>query len=89
MQQKTFETTLKQDAQETSDLMGIPRTGYLRLSQIIRPGGPLPISKSAWFNAVREKRAPAPVALGPRTSAWRARDIIEYLENIEKGAGHV
>lgn len=89
MHRKPIETTLKQEALETSDLMGIPRTGYLRLSQILRPGGPLPISKSAWFNAVREKRAPAPVALGPRTSAWRARDIIEYLENIEKDAGHV
>lgn len=89
MHDKTNEIPEKHEALETSDLMGIPRTGYLRLSQILRPGGPLPISKSAWFNAVREKRAPAAVALGPRTRAWRARDIIEYLENIEKGAGHV
>jgi prophage regulatory protein len=89
MQHKTNETTKTEEVLEISDLMGIPQTGYLRLSQILRPGGPLPISKSAWFNAVREKRAPAAVALGPRTRAWRARDIIEYLENIEKGAGHV
>lgn len=89
MHHRTNRTPENQGGSEISDLMGIPRTGYLRLSQIIRPGGPLPISKSAWFNAVREKRAPAAVALGPRTRAWRARDIIEYLENIEKSAGHV
>lgn len=88
MQKKPSETTSKQEVRETNDLMGIPRTGYLRLNQILRPDGPLPISKSAWWKAVREKRAPAPVSLGPRTRAWLANDIIEYIEDISKDERH-
>lgn len=88
MQHKPNQTASKQEVRETSDLLGIPRTGYLRLNQILRPDGPLPISKSAWWKSVREKRAPAPISLGPRTRAWLASDIIAYIEEMAKDERH-
>lgn len=61
---------------------GLPKTGFLRLSQII--GNPkanppippiIPISKSSWWDGCKNKRFPAPVKLGPRTTCWRVEDI--------------
>ena len=54
---------------------GLPYSGFVRLSKIIAPGGPLPISKSAWWEGVRTQRYPQPVKLGPRITAWRCEDI--------------
>lgn len=47
----------------------------LRLSSILAPEGPIPVSKSTWWAGVKTGRFPAPVKLGPRTTAWRASDI--------------
>lgn len=54
---------------------GLPTAGLVRLSGIIAPGGPLPISKSSWWEGVRARRYPQPVKLGPRITAWRCEDI--------------
>ena len=61
--------------------------GFLRLSAIIgnkKSGekGLIPISKSAWWNGVRSGKFPSPVKLGPRTTAWRAKDIAELLRGL-------
>jgi predicted DNA-binding transcriptional regulator AlpA len=50
----------------------------IRLSTVLTM---LPISKSSWFNGIRDGRFPQPVKLGPRTSAWRERDILELIEH--------
>ncbi|MGN6146519.1 MAG: helix-turn-helix transcriptional regulator [Mesorhizobium sp.] len=55
--------------------------GFLRLSQIIAPRGPLPISRSTWFLWVKAGRAPAPIRLGPRVSAYRCSDIEAFIAN--------
>lgn len=47
----------------------------LRISQILAPRGPIPVSKSTWWAGVASGRYPKPVKLGPRISAWRAADI--------------
>lgn len=52
-----------------------PTTGLVRLSQILAPHGPIPVSRSAFWLAVKEGRFPAPIKLGPRTTCWRAEDI--------------
>lgn len=49
--------------------------GLLRLKQIIKPLGPIPMSASSWWAGVRDGRLPLPVKLGPRTTCWRAEDI--------------
>jgi predicted DNA-binding transcriptional regulator AlpA len=48
---------------------------YLRVSEIIKPNGPLPIGKSTWWAGVKAGRYPQPVKLGPGITAWRAEDI--------------
>ena len=53
----------------------MPETGFLRLPDVIAPGGPIPVSKSTWWQGVRTGRYPKPVKLGPRITAWRVEDI--------------
>jgi prophage regulatory protein len=67
---------------------GLPETGFLRLPQIIgdnkvQPPVPavVPVCKSTWWAGVKSGRFPAPVKLGPRTTAWRVEDIRALLES--------
>lgn len=64
----------------------LPETGYLRLTQII--GNPkanppippiIPISKSTWWSGVKSGLYPSPVKLGPRITAWRVEDILNFI----------
>lgn len=66
---------------------GLPTDGYVRLPQII--GDPkaeppilpvIPVSKSSWWSGCKTGRYPAPVKLGPRTTAWRVSDIRALIE---------
>jgi len=58
-----------------------PRTGFLRLSSILAPKGPIPVGRSTWWAGVKEGRFPKPVKLGPRITAWRVEDIRALIEN--------
>lgn len=62
----------------------LPSAGFVRLSSIIGPKGPIPISRSTWWYGVRSGRFPKPVKLGPRTTAWRASDIEALIEKISE-----
>jgi prophage regulatory protein len=44
----------------------------------------IPVSKSAWWAGVRNGRFPKPVKIGPNTTAWRARDIKQFLDGLEQ-----
>ena len=57
-----------------------PETGLVRLSQILAPRGPIPVSKSTWWQGVKDGRFPKPTKLGPRTTVWRAEDIRALFE---------
>lgn len=66
----------------------LPSTGFLRLSQIIgdRKAEPpipaiVPVSRSTWWNGVKDGRYPQPVKLGPKVTAWRVEDIRRFLES--------
>ena len=59
--------------------------GFVRLSSIIGPNGPLPISRSTWWAGVRAGRFPQPVKLGPRITAWRSEDIQGLIEQFNGG----
>jgi prophage regulatory protein len=52
-----------------------PDDGFVRLSSILAPNGPLPISRSSWWAGVASGRYPKSVKLGPRITAWRVEDI--------------
>lgn len=58
----------------------LPESGYLRLPQIIgdRKKGiaPLiPVSRTTWFQGMKDGRFPEGVLLGARIRVWRAEDI--------------
>lgn len=70
----------------------LPESGFLRLPQIIgdkKRGVPpvIPVSKSTWWDGVKSGRYPAPVKLGPRTTAWTVDSIRKLIESMQ-GAGH-
>ncbi len=51
--------------------MNVPnfsQTGLVRLAQILAPAGPISISKSSWWQGVKDGRFPQPQKLGPRMS---------------------
>jgi predicted DNA-binding transcriptional regulator AlpA len=60
---------------------GLPETGFLRLSSILAPKGPIPVGKSTWWAGVQSGRFPKPVKLGPRITAWRVEDIRALIKN--------
>jgi prophage regulatory protein len=59
-----------------------PRTGLVRLQQILAPAGPIPVSKSTWWQGVKDGRFPKPLKLGPRTTVWKAEDVRALFEGI-------
>jgi predicted DNA-binding transcriptional regulator AlpA len=58
----------------------LPETGFIRISSIIGPHGPIPVSKSTWWAGIKDGRFPKPIKLGPRITAWRVEDIRAFIE---------
>lgn len=68
------------------------KIGFLRMPHIIgdpnaNPPIPpiIPVSRSTWWNWVKSGKAPAPVKLGPKTTAWKAEDIRRLLDDLANG----
>ena len=57
----------------------LPDVGFVRLPEVLRV---FPVSKSTWWQGVRDNKYPKPVKLGERATAWRVEDIRELLERI-------
>jgi len=53
----------------------------LRLSAILAPRGPIPVSRSTWYAGVKSGRYPASIPLGTRMRAWHSDDIAALLRN--------
>jgi prophage regulatory protein len=62
----------------------LPETGFVRLSQVLGPAGPIPVGKSTWWAGVKSGRFPKPVKLGPRITAWRVEDIRALIESVSR-----
>jgi hypothetical protein len=67
----------------------LPNEGYVRLPVILGDPkaeppipGIFPVSKSTWWNGVRDGIYPAPVKLSPRVTAWRVEDIRALLDSV-------
>lgn len=67
----------------------MPQTGFIRINQILgnpkaQPPIPaiIPVSKSTFWQGVKEGRYPQPVKLGKRCTAWRVEDIRRYIESV-------
>ena len=55
----------------------LPEVGFIRLKVILNI---IPISKSSWWQGIREGKYPQPIKLGPNTTFWRVEDIRALLE---------
>ncbi len=64
----------------------LPGASLLRLSSVLAPKGPIPVSKSTWWAGVKSGRYPRPVKLDPRITAWRVEDIRALIENAGSAA---
>jgi prophage regulatory protein len=53
--------------------------GFLRIKQVL---GKIPVSRSAWWQGVKDGKFPPPVKLGPRTTAWRSVDIDALINSF-------
>ncbi len=62
-----------------------PLTGFVRLSSILAPNGPIPVFKSTWWQGVKDGRFPKPQKLGPRTTIWKAEEIRALFEGATYG----
>lgn len=62
-----------------------PKTGLVRLSSILAPRGPIPVSRSTWWAKVRSKQFPQPTKLGPRITCWNAEDIWSLIDRLKNG----
>ena len=50
----------------------LPTTGFVRLPGVLAV---YPVSRSAWWQGIKDGKYPRGVKLGPKTTAWRAEDI--------------
>jgi prophage regulatory protein len=55
------------------------RQRLLRIRQVLDL---IPVSKSSWWQGVKEGRFPKPIKLGPRTTCWREADILGLIEDV-------
>lgn len=56
----------------------LPATGYARQSQLIPT--PVPFSSATLWRHVKAGTFPRPVKLSARVTAWRVRDVLQWLE---------
>ena len=65
-----------------SRLNPLPQEGFVRLPQILHALG---IGKTTFWEGIKTGRFPAPVKLGPHTSAWRVEDIRGLIAHLSSG----
>jgi len=58
----------------------LPENGFVRLPTILKV---YPISRSGWWQGVRDGRFPAGVKLSPKVRAWRVEDIRQLLASVK------
>lgn len=62
----------------------LPKLGFYRVNDILEI---IPIGRSTWWQWVASGKAPEPVRLGPRTTAWRMEDIDLFIDFLGKQNG--
>jgi prophage regulatory protein len=72
---------------KSKPVLGLPSTGFLRANQIIgnpKKGIPglLPVSRSTFWNFVRDGRFGPGVLLSPKCRCWRVEEVLLWIENV-------
>lgn len=58
------------------------KTSYIRQSQLIPEI--IPFSSATLWRRVKDKSFPSPVRLSKRVTAWRTKDIMNWLDSFHK-----
>lgn len=59
----------------------LPQEGFARLPQVLYV---LAIGKTKFWEGVKSGRFPAPVKLGPRTTAWKVEEIRDLINRLSQ-----
>jgi predicted DNA-binding transcriptional regulator AlpA len=87
IQQRTMKTDRNAQRQKlagSKPASQLPETGFLRQAQIIP--AIFPVSSATWWRWVTDGKAPKPVKLSERVTAWRAEDIRALCESFHAAA---
>jgi len=55
--------------------------GFYRLPTVLTK---IPVSRSAWWQGIKDGRYPAGIKIAPRTTAWLQSDIEDLCARLEK-----
>lgn len=58
----------------------LPPAGFVRLPVVLAV---IPISRSAWWQGIKDGKYPKGVKFGPRTVAWSADSIRALIERMQ------
>lgn len=59
----------------------------LRMRQIVKPDGVLPICRSSFYNLIRRGIVSPGIRLGARTRVWKSSEIVNLINSLEGKAG--
>jgi prophage regulatory protein len=65
---------------EAESMQENPVDALVRIEKIVGPNGILPISRSAFYQGIKDGIYPKPVRLGKRTSAWRMSELLAVIK---------
>lgn len=76
---KEPQRTAKQEKVNMTEISQFPEYGFVRLKQVLKV---IPVSRSTWWAWVKDGKAPQPVKLGPKTTAWKVEDIRALINTL-------
>jgi prophage regulatory protein len=56
--------------------------GFYRLPTVLTK---IPVSRSAWWQGIKDGRYPAGIKIAPRTTAWLQSDIEDLCARLKQG----
>ena len=65
---------------ETEDMHEKSTDALVRIGKIVGPDGLIPVSRSSFYQGIRDGIYPKPVRLGKRTSAWRMSELMQVIQ---------
>lgn len=57
----------------------LPEIGFLSINRVLAV---VPVSKSTWWQGIRDARYPAPVRISQNRVAWRVEDIRALVDRL-------
>lgn len=64
-----------------ASMVEFPQVGYVREPQVLQV---FPVGRSTLWSMCRQGRFPKPVKLSARVTAWRASEVLDWLDRQGK-----